>query len=88
MAAAVVLCMALMVGAQAAGADVFGALARWTDPCTSFFVYFSGSGLLIQHFIERTRAETTFRRKDGTGQVLPLIIMEALMPLLPTVPNS
>ena len=31
MAAAVVLSLALMVGAQAMGADVFGALARWTD---------------------------------------------------------
>lgn len=36
MAAAVVLCMALMVGAQAAGADVFGALARWTDDTFHF----------------------------------------------------
>lgn len=36
MAAAVVLCLALMVGAQAAGADVFGALARWTDDTFHF----------------------------------------------------
>lgn len=36
MAAAVVLCMALMVGAQAAGVDVFGALARWTDETFHF----------------------------------------------------
>ena len=36
MAAAVALCLALMVGAQAAGADVFGALARWTDDTFHF----------------------------------------------------
>lgn len=36
MAAAIVLCLALMVGAQAAGADVFGALARWTDDTFHF----------------------------------------------------
>lgn len=36
MAAAVVLCLAFMVGAQAAGADVFGALARWTDETFHF----------------------------------------------------
>lgn len=36
MAAAVVLCLALMVGAQAAGVDVFGALARWTDDTFHF----------------------------------------------------
>lgn len=36
MAAAVVLCLALMVGVQAAGADVFGTLARWTDSTFHF----------------------------------------------------
>lgn len=36
MASAVVFCLALMVGAQAAGADVFGALARWTDDTFHF----------------------------------------------------
>lgn len=36
MAAAIALCLALMVGAQAAGADVFGALARWTDDTFHF----------------------------------------------------
>ncbi|MDE6954792.1 MAG: DUF4367 domain-containing protein [Oscillospiraceae bacterium] len=36
MAAAVALCLALMVGAQAAGADIFGALARWTDDTFHF----------------------------------------------------
>lgn len=36
MAAAVVLCLALMVGAQAAGADVFGVLAQWTDETFHF----------------------------------------------------
>lgn len=36
MAAAVVLSLALMVGAQAAGVDVFGALARWTDDTFHF----------------------------------------------------
>ena len=36
MAAAVVLCLVLMVGAQAAGVDVFGALARWTDDTFHF----------------------------------------------------
>lgn len=36
MAAAIVLCLALMVGAQAAGTDVFGALARWTDETFHF----------------------------------------------------
>lgn len=41
MAAAVVLCLALMVGAQAAGADVFGALARWTDETFHFETHHS-----------------------------------------------
>lgn len=36
MAAAVVLSLALMVGVQAMGADVFGALARWTDDTFHF----------------------------------------------------
>lgn len=36
MAAAVVLCLGLMVGAQAAGVDVFGVLARWTDDTFHF----------------------------------------------------
>lgn len=36
MAAAVALCLALMVGAQATGVDVFGALARWTDETFHF----------------------------------------------------
>ena len=36
MAAAVALCLALMVGSEAAGADVFGALARWTDDTFHF----------------------------------------------------
>ena len=36
MAAAVALCLALMVGAQATGVDVFGALARWTDETFRF----------------------------------------------------
>ncbi len=36
MASAVVFCLALMVGAQAAGADIFGALARWTDDTFHF----------------------------------------------------
>lgn len=36
MAAAMALCFALMVGAQAAGADVFGTLARWTDSTFHF----------------------------------------------------
>ena len=36
MAAAVVLSLALMVGVQAAGVDVFGALARWTDDTFHF----------------------------------------------------
>lgn len=35
-AAAVALCLALMVGAQAAGVDVFGALAQWTDETFHF----------------------------------------------------
>ena len=35
-AAAAALCLALMVGAQAAGVDVFGALARWTDDTFRF----------------------------------------------------
>lgn len=34
--ATIVLSLALMVGAQAAGADVFGALARWTDETFHF----------------------------------------------------
>lgn len=38
MAAAIVLCLALMVGVQAAGADVFGALAQWTDDTFHFDV--------------------------------------------------
>ena len=37
-AAAIVLCLALMVGVQAAGADVFGALAQWTDDTFHFDV--------------------------------------------------
>lgn len=36
MAAAIALCLALMVGAQATGVDVFGALARWTDETFRF----------------------------------------------------
>lgn len=36
MAAAVVLSLALMVGVQAAGVDVFGTLARWTDDTFHF----------------------------------------------------
>jgi len=36
MAAVIALCLGLMVGAQAAGADVFGALARWTDETFHF----------------------------------------------------
>lgn len=36
MAAAIALCLGLMVGAQAAGADVFGTLARWTDETFHF----------------------------------------------------
>lgn len=36
MAAAIALCLALMVGAQATGVDVFGALARWTDETFHF----------------------------------------------------
>lgn len=36
MAAAIVLSLALMVGAQAAGVDVFGVLARWTDETFHF----------------------------------------------------
>ncbi|MCI9548466.1 MAG: hypothetical protein HFF20_04465 [Oscillospiraceae bacterium] len=43
MAAAVVLCLALMVGAQAAGADVFGALARWTDDTFHFETRINGN---------------------------------------------
>lgn len=44
MAAAIVLCLALMVGAQAAGADVFGVLARWTDETFHFETRINGNG--------------------------------------------
>lgn len=36
MAAAIAFCLGLMVGVQAAGTDVFGALARWTDDTFHF----------------------------------------------------
>lgn len=42
LAAAMALLFALMIGAQAAGMDIFGSLARWTDE--HFFFIFSSEG--------------------------------------------
>ncbi len=68
MAAAVVLCLALMVGAQAAGVDVFGALARWTDDT---FHFETGSANADNNISLYESIQTALNTRENLGKYTP-----------------
>lgn len=68
MAAAVILTLALMVGAQAAGVDVFNALARWTEDIFHFETQFTESDNNNSLYIS---IQESLNMQDSFGKYTP-----------------